>query len=217
MKKAIIVLFVIVVLMFLLLILYKANEVSAPVKDNGTSNPNVCPFGTSTAVHFSPNGGCCNAIASEIEKASRDIAVCTYYFTEDRLSDSLIKAKHRGIAIRIVLDKSQTSSKYSETNKFGKEGIEARIDSTHHIMHNKYCIIDSSTVITGSYNWTDSAEKENAENLIIIKGSPELAAKYLADFEKHWEHSTECNTAELIPAAEGAVRIQPQKEEKKER
>jgi len=41
-------------------------------------------------------------------------------------------------------------------------------------MHNKYAIIDDEYVITGSFNWTDHAIKNNYENLIILK-SKELA------------------------------------------
>lgn len=51
-------------------------------------------------------------------------------------------------------------------------------------------VIDSSTVITGSFNFTKSAEEDNAENLLIIH-SPELAAKYIENWKKHAEHSEE--------------------------
>ena len=49
-------------------------------------------------------------------------------------------------------------------------------------------VIDSNTVITGSFNFTKAAEEGNAENLLIIH-SPELAAKYTENWNKHAEHS----------------------------
>jgi phosphatidylserine/phosphatidylglycerophosphate/cardiolipin synthase-like enzyme len=49
-------------------------------------------------------------------------------------------------------------------------------------------IIDQSTVITGSFNFTRAAEEKNAENLLIIK-SKELAGIYIDNWKKHREHS----------------------------
>jgi phosphatidylserine/phosphatidylglycerophosphate/cardiolipin synthase-like enzyme len=66
----------------------------------------------------------------------------------------------------------------------GKSAIDAR----HAIAHNKIMIIDQSTVITGSFNFTKAAEEKNAENLLIIK-SKELAAIYIDNWKKHLEHS----------------------------
>ncbi len=63
------------------------------------------------------------------------------------------------------------------------------IDAEHRIAHNKVMVIDGQTVITGSFNFTKSAETGNAENLLVIR-SPELAGKYAENWKKHLEHST---------------------------
>jgi phosphatidylserine/phosphatidylglycerophosphate/cardiolipin synthase-like enzyme len=62
------------------------------------------------------------------------------------------------------------------------------IDDKHAIAHNKVMIIDKTTVITGSFNFTKAAEENNAENLLIIK-SKELANIYIENWMKHKEHS----------------------------
>ena len=54
--------------------------------------------------------------------------------------------------------------------------------------NNKIIIIDKTTVITGSFNFTTAAEQSNAENLLVIK-SKELAKIYLVNWDKHKEHS----------------------------
>ena len=64
-----------------------------------------------------------------------------------------------------------------------------KIDHEHAIAHNKIIIIDKKTLITGSFNFTNQAENENAENLMIIKGHPELVSWYRENFFKHREHS----------------------------
>jgi hypothetical protein len=49
-------------------------------------------------------------------------------------------------------------------------------------------VIDGQTLITGSFNFTKAAEENNAENLLVIR-SPELAAKYAANWQVHSDHS----------------------------
>ena len=57
-------------------------------------------------------------------------------------------------------------------------GIQTLIDDKHAIAHNKVMVIDSTTVITGSFNFTKAAEERNAENLLVIKEAPELVQAY---------------------------------------
>ena len=87
-----------------------------------------------------------------------------------------------------ILDKSQKTEKYSEADFLVNMGIPVQIDAKHAIAHNKIMVIDGQTVITGSFNFTKAAEENNAENLLVIR-SPELAAKYTANWKVHADHS----------------------------
>ena len=64
------------------------------------------------------------------------------------------------------------------------------IDDQHAIAHNKVMIIDGGTVITGSFNFSKAAEQSNAENLLILRGNPPLAALYAQNFRFHLGHAT---------------------------
>ena len=88
-----------------------------------------------------------------------------------------------------VLDKSNKTGKYSEADFLVNSRIPTWIDERHAIAHNKVMVIDNSTVITGSFNFTKAAEESNAENLLILR-SPELAARYTAYFLEHRDHSS---------------------------
>ena len=68
------------------------------------------------------------------------------------------------------------------------------IDARHAIAHNKIMIIDRRTIITGSFNFTRQAEHENAENLLVIKGRPDLAHAYVQNFLQHQAHSQKPGT-----------------------
>ena len=63
------------------------------------------------------------------------------------------------------------------------EGIATFIDGKHAIAHNKVIVIDGHVLITGSFNFSKSAEEHNAENLLVIDDG-DLAAKYTANWKK---------------------------------
>lgn len=61
-------------------------------------------------------------------------------------------------------------------------GIAVWIDSAHGLQHNKYVVIDDSTVITGSFNFSAAAEKRNAENPLVLVGRKDIADAYAENF-----------------------------------
>src|SRR5208282_96015 len=97
--------------------------------------------------------------------------------------------KKRSISIIAVLDKSQRTERYTAATFLANAGIPVYIDDKHAIAHNKIIIIDRSTLITGSFNFTKAAEDKNAENLLVIKGNQKLVDQYLRNFEEHKGHS----------------------------
>ena len=116
------------------------------------------------------------------------VLVQAYSFTSAPIAKALLAAHKRGVKVEVILDKSQKSEKYSEADFLVNMGIPVQIDAKHAIAHNKIMVIDGQTVITGSFNFTRAAEEHNAENLLVIR-SPELAAKYAANWKVHADHS----------------------------
>lgn len=141
-------------------------------------------------VFFSPKGGCTEAIVKEIGGATKSVYVQAYGFTNAAIAKAVVEARKRGLAVEVILDKSNTHANYSEADFFLHEGVATLIDAAHAIAHNKVMIIDGATVITGSFNFTKAAEERNAENLLIVHDA-ELAKKYLKNYEAHKRHSTE--------------------------
>jgi phosphatidylserine/phosphatidylglycerophosphate/cardiolipin synthase-like enzyme len=141
------------------------------------------------AVYFSPNGGCTDAIVHEISQARREIKLQAYSFTSTAIAQALGKAADRGVRVTAVLDKSQRTEKYTGATYLANHRIPVFIDARHAIAHNKIIIIDGQTILTGSFNFTQSAEERNAENLLIIRDHPDLVSRYLANFAEHQAHS----------------------------
>jgi phosphatidylserine/phosphatidylglycerophosphate/cardiolipin synthase-like enzyme len=100
-----------------------------------------------------------------------------------------VAARKRGIRIEAVLDRSQRREKYTSADFVAHAGIPTFIDAAHAIAHNKIMIIDRSTLITGSFNFTKAAEERNAENLLVMKGNQPLVNRYIRNFEDHKGHS----------------------------
>jgi phosphatidylserine/phosphatidylglycerophosphate/cardiolipin synthase-like enzyme len=139
-------------------------------------------------VYFSPQGGCTDAIVQEIDAAKNTILVQAYSFTSKPIAEALVAAHKRGVKIKVILDSDQETTNYSEADFLIHEGIPPQIDAEHAIAHNKVMIIDDNTVITGSFNFTNQAEKSNAENLLIIRDK--LVAKtYTDNWNAHAAHS----------------------------
>jgi phosphatidylserine/phosphatidylglycerophosphate/cardiolipin synthase-like enzyme len=152
--------------------------------------------------HFSPKGGCTDAVVKEVHKARREVLVLAYSFTSKPIAEALIEAKKRGAHVEIVLDRSNEQDTYSSLPLFVEKGLAPLLDSHHAIAHNKVILIDQHTLITGSFNFTHQAEVENAENLLVIQGHPELVDLYRQDFEAHKAHSQAHGVKTAAPPAE---------------
>ncbi len=137
---------------------------------------------------FTPGGDCTNEIVAEIGKARSEILLQAYSFTSKPIVTALVEAHKRGVKVLAILDKSQRSERYTTIGVLIDEGIPTYIDAFHAIAHNKIMVIDRSTTITGSFNFTKAAQERNAENLLIVQ-SKELAGAYAANWQIHKDHS----------------------------
>ena len=116
-----------------------------------------------------------------------------------------MKAHRRAVQVRVILDKSQRTEKYSEADFLHHQGVPTLIDPEHAIAHNKIMILDDYVVLTGSFNFTKAAEEKNAENLLVIN-DPVLAKRYAQNWREHEQHSEALrarrqNRAEARPLA----------------
>ena len=130
-------------------------------------------------VCFTPPSGCSEKIIEEINKSKTSIYVQAYGFTSKKIADSLINAHLRGVKVQVILDRSNMSKKgYSKLMDLKEAGIDISLDIVPGIAHNKVMIIDEKKVITGSFNFTEAADKRNSENVIIIEDK-ETVKQYL--------------------------------------
>lgn len=135
-------------------------------------------------IAFSPRQGATNLVVKTIGEARKSIHVAAYSFTSKPIADALIADHDRGIDVDVVLDKSQRER--SMAGYIEAHGIPTRINSKYAIMHDKFMVIDGNTVELGSFNYTAAAEKSNAENVLVIRGSDKEAKDYDNQWKKLW-------------------------------
>ncbi len=148
-------------------------------------------------VFFSATDGCKDKIIKSINSAQKSIKIAIYHITSREIIQALIDAKKRGLDIKIVADGEQAKDKFSKVSLLIKEGIDVKITdySTRKKrfltpkMHHKFMIIDRKYVMTGSFNFTASAEELNDENCVFIYDSVEVVEKFEREFERLWKIS----------------------------
>jgi phosphatidylserine/phosphatidylglycerophosphate/cardiolipin synthase-like enzyme len=162
----------------------------SPPHNAGAARANGTGADDGITALFSPSGGCTDAIVSEIGKARQTLDIQAYAFTSQPVAQAVVDAVTRGVHVRVILDKAQRSDRASAADFLARRKVPVYVDEQHAIAHNKVLIIDGNEVITGSFNLTKSAEEKNAENLLIVRDHPKLAATYEANFEHHLFHSS---------------------------
>ena len=115
--------------------------------------------------------------------------VLAYAFQSKDIAQALIAAHQRGVEVRIVVDKKRNQGKTSQAamRLVVSNGVQLRTNDHFHIHHDKAMIVDGDAVETGSFNYAPSAETVNSENVVVIRGMPEVSRQFIAHWQSRWE------------------------------
>jgi Phosphatidylserine/phosphatidylglycerophosphate/cardiolipin synthases and related enzymes len=141
---------------------------------------------------FTPENQCQKFIVEAIKAAQQEVLMQSYSFTAYQIAQALAEAKARGLTVSLLIDRSQLTAPYTKLSFLKKAGITILVDPALGIAHNKVLIIDNKLVITGSYNWTNAAEKRNSENVLFIQNKEIVSA-----YQNRWY--TRAQAATPIP------------------
>lgn len=144
---------------------------------------------------FTPGDPADRMIIEAIGRARSEVLVQAYTFTHRRIASALIRARQRGVAVQVIADARQAAElPGSVLPALAAGGVAVFLDAAHEAAHNKVMVLDAqgpdAAVITGSYNFTYSAQSRNAENLLLVRGNAALARAYRDDWLRHREHAT---------------------------
>ena len=121
-----------------------------------------------------------------IEKAQNYIYIPAFILTHDGMARALIKAKQRGVDVKLIIDATNCYATSSKVKLLRNVGIPVKIENYAGKVHSKSIIIDDKYIIAGSMNFTMTGENKNDENCLIIENA-RLAKYYREFFEYLWQ------------------------------
>ena len=151
-----------------------------------TPNPSITIDGTQVDTYFSPDDGVINQLASVLRGAEESIYFLAFSFTSNDLGAIVREKDAAGLTVQGVMEDEQVKSNQgTEYDPFQQADLDVRIDGNEGQMHHKVFIVDGKIVVMGSYNFSQSAEERNDENILIIYNEV-IAKQYLLEFQRVW-------------------------------
>jgi phosphatidylserine/phosphatidylglycerophosphate/cardiolipin synthase-like enzyme len=152
-----------------------------------TPHPTLTIDSTRVDTFFSPDDGVLSQLATVLSSAEESILFLAFSFTSNDLGDIVREKDQSAVSVLGVMDEEQIASNQgTEFDPFRQAGLNIRVDGIEGQMHHKVFIIDESIVVLGSYNFSQSAETRNDENLLIIYNEA-IAQQFMLEFERIWE------------------------------
>jgi phosphatidylserine/phosphatidylglycerophosphate/cardiolipin synthase-like enzyme len=149
-----------------------------------TPNPTLTIDGTRVDTYFSPDDGVANQIATLLSAAQDSIYFLAYSFTSNDLGDIVRAKAEAGLDVHGVMDEEQIDSNQgTEFDPFRQADLDVLIDGIPGLMHHKVFVIDGKIVVLGSYNFSQSAETRNDENIVVVYNE-DIAEQYLSEFQR---------------------------------
>lgn len=163
------------------------NDLFGPDIRAATPHPRMIIEGVPVEVYFSPDDKVAEHLLDLLRAAQRSIYFMAFSFTADGLADAILERAQKGVVVAGVMEEAQVKSNTgSDYDRFLQAGLDVRLDSNPRNMHHKVILIDGKTVITGSYNFSNRAEKDNDENVVVIH-DPAIADQFMVEFERLYQ------------------------------
>jgi phosphatidylserine/phosphatidylglycerophosphate/cardiolipin synthase-like enzyme len=140
-----------------------------------------------TEAVFSPDRSIKEILLKEVESAASSIDVAVREITSPDMARALLKAKERGVKVRVLADSGQAKMKSSQITFLIQEGIPVKVlrGKDRGIMNHRFAIFDGKKVVTGSYDWSEASERRNYENVLINMEDP-VVSSYQKEYDRLW-------------------------------
>ena len=149
-----------------------------------TPNPRITINDTPFDVYFSPDDHVQASLIDLVSQAQQSIYFMAFSFTSDEIGGAVRARAQKGVTVAGVMEDEQINSNVgTEFDGFKQAGLDVLRDGNAGQMHHKVMIIDGDIVIFGSYNFTNSAETRNDENLLVVYNK-DIAAQFIAEFQR---------------------------------
>ena len=166
-------------------------QLFGPDSPNNTPHEQLVIHGVQVENYFSPEKEVAPIIARAVARAQQEILILAFTFTDDQIGEAILGRADAGIPVRGVFETAGADiefSYYTIMKDAGIANVEVRKDGNSRVMHHKVIIIDRETVIFGSFNFSDSANRRNDENIIIVH-DPTFTSFFVEEFGFVWDEA----------------------------
>ena len=167
------------------------------VVDSFAGNQSIqVPAAGSIEVAFSPSEGSEALVIKVADSAKSELRILAYSFTSVPLVSALLRAKRRGVDVRLVADEKnnvqddRSGKARAALSALVNAGVSVRTINVYPIHHDKVIVADRETVELGSFNYSDAAARRNSENVLVNWRNPKLAEVYIAHFERNFRQAS---------------------------
>jgi phosphatidylserine/phosphatidylglycerophosphate/cardiolipin synthase-like enzyme len=165
-----------------------ADKKFGPQRKPGGTTSRLTIGGMLIENYFAPEDKVAAKVVARLKQAARTIDFMAFSFTDDDIGAVVLERAKGGVKVRGVFENTGSETQYSEYGKMKQAGLDVWQDGNPYLMHHKVFIIDGKTVILGSFNFSQNAEEENDENLIIVDDTT-LVAQFDAEFARVYDQA----------------------------
>lgn len=162
-----------------------------PSSPQNTPNEDLMIQGVLLQNYFASEKALAPIIAEIVNRADNEILFLAFSFTLPEIADAMLARAETGVNVKGVFETSGADtlfSTYPEMDAVGLSNVRVRQDGNDRIMHHKVIIVDRKTVIFGSYNFSNNANDNNDENIIVVY-DPEFAGFFVDEFFAVWDEA----------------------------
>jgi phosphatidylserine/phosphatidylglycerophosphate/cardiolipin synthase-like enzyme len=129
--------------------------------------------------YFSPPDHVMDKLIAFVQAAKKSVRFIAFTYTDKDLANAMIERAKKGLTVEGVIENRGASQ--GAFPMFVCANLPVKTDGNKYTMHHKVIIIDDQIVITGSFNFTNSADESNDDNVIVLH-SPAVAQLYYKEF-----------------------------------
>ena len=168
------------------------SRIFGPTSPDNTPHEQLTIGGVSVENHFGSEKAISPIIARAVARAQSEILFMAFSFTDDQIGEAMLGRADAGVPLRGVFETVGSNTEFSYFPKMTAASpaanVQVRTDGNPRVMHHKVIIIDRQTVIFGSFNFSDNANRRNDENVLIIH-DPTFASYFIQEFETIWQEA----------------------------
>jgi phosphatidylserine/phosphatidylglycerophosphate/cardiolipin synthase-like enzyme len=154
-----------------------------PNKPKGVPHPTLELDGMRMENYFAAEDGAAQHVVEQVGKAQQSIHFLAFSFTHDGIGSAMQQRAKAGVAVQGVFETTGSNTSFSEYPKMKQAGLDVYQDGNPYVMHHKVILIDGHVTIFGSFNFSENADKDNDENLLIVD-DPGFTAQFEQEYQR---------------------------------